>query len=71
MEICQDGLPIDKGLPEKNKPIWNMKDLMNITGLKKQTIYNRIGEIPHRKKGGRLYFFPDEIISWIDEGDLE
>ncbi len=53
------------------KPIWSIDDLARITGFRKQTIYNRIREIPHRKKGRRLFFFPDEILNWIDEGDLD
>jgi len=64
MSTCHDGR-LD------NKPIWNIEDLMQITGMQKQTIYNRIKDIPHRKKGGRLFFFPDEIMNWIDEGELE
>ncbi len=73
MNACQKGLPLDNGLLQIKKPIWTVGDLMEITGYRKQTIYNKVNskEIPHRKKGGRLFFFPDEIINWIDEGDME
>ncbi len=70
-QTCQEGRPLDIGLPELRKPIWNIYDLMEITGMAKQTIYNKIKEIPHRRKGKRLYFFPDEILNWIDEGNYE
>ena len=69
MSSCKEGLTT--GRPSQNKPIWNIEDLMQITGMKRQTIYNRIKDIPHRKKSGRLFFFPDEILNWIDEGELE
>jgi excisionase family DNA binding protein len=54
-----------------NKRIWTVEDVCKVLGLKKGTIYNMTSkdEIPFRKPGGkRLYFIPDEILDWIDEG---
>ena len=41
-----------------------------ITGLKKSTIYLKSSkkEIPHLKKGRKLYFKRSELINWIEEG---
>ncbi len=41
-----------------------------ITGLAKPTIYYLApkGLIPSHKRGKRLYFFEDELISWIKSG---
>lgn len=42
-----------------------------ITGLSRGTIYKLTctRAIPHHKKGGKLYFFRDELLSWIREGN--
>jgi len=37
--------------------------LMNIS---RQTIYQKIKEIPHRKVFGKLVFFKEELIKFID-----
>ena len=54
-----------------NKRIWTIEDVVLFTGISKKTIYSKTSrrEIPFRKRGGRLFFFPDEILDWIDEGD--
>ena len=54
-----------------NRIMWTIDDLMEFTGLARQTIYNlrSQGKIPYRKCWGKLFFIPDEIINMIDEGD--
>ena len=54
-----------------NKRIWTIEDVALILGLSRGTIYNKTSrrEIPFRKRGKRLYFIPDEILNWIEEGD--
>lgn len=54
-----------------DKRIWLIDDVIEATGLKKQTIYNKVSkaEMPYRKRGKKLYFIPNEIIDWIHEGD--
>ena len=53
------------------KMIWNIKDLAEFTEISLPTLYRLTStrQIPMRKKGGKLYFFPKEILNWIDEGD--
>lgn len=43
---------------------------MQVTGLKRKSIYNLVNErkIPHAKKGKRLYFDEKELIDWIKSG---
>ncbi|MBX2896789.1 MAG: helix-turn-helix domain-containing protein [Cyclobacteriaceae bacterium] len=43
---------------------------VQITGLKKKTIYNLVNKrlIPHAKRGKRLYFDEQELLQWIKEG---
>ena len=39
--------------------------------VQKQTLYKYVskGIIPHHKKGGRNYFFKNELIDWIKSGN--
>lgn len=55
------------------KSFWTVDDLMEQTGLARQTIYNKCsrGEILYRKRWGKLYFVPDEIINMIEEGEID
>lgn len=59
------------------KQIWRIDDVASVLGVSKGHIYNlvsqaktmRRGGIPHHKKGKLLFFIPDEILSWIQEGN--
>jgi predicted DNA-binding transcriptional regulator AlpA len=54
---------------EIEKPI-KLDDVVKLTGLTKPTLYGYVqrNELPHFKKGNRLYFFKSEIIDWIKTG---
>jgi predicted DNA-binding transcriptional regulator AlpA len=54
------------------KRICTIKDVSLFTGYSVGTLYNLTSQdlIPHRKKRGRLFFVPTEILNWIDEGDI-
>lgn len=41
--------------------------LMN---LSRQTVYQNIKNIPHRKVFGRLVFFKDELVQFIDKNGI-
>ena len=55
-----------------NKLIWSIEDVVLFTGLSRGTVYNKTykGRIPFRKRGNRLYFIPQDIQNWIEEGDV-
>lgn len=36
-------------------------------GLPRQTLYNRVKEIPHRKVGKRLVFSERDLFRWINK----
>ena len=44
-----------------------MDDVCEVTTYKKGTIYNLVsrGEIPYRKRRGKLFFIPSEVVSWV------
>ena len=52
-----------------DKRIWVIEDVVEFTGFAKSTIYKMTSrrEIPHRKRGKKLFFIPSEIWNWIEE----
>lgn len=50
-----------------NKLIWVIDDVCSATTYKKGTIYNLVssGSIPYRKRRGKLFFIPNEVLSWV------
>lgn len=52
-----------------SKPVFNIDELCQFTGLSKSTIYkcSMLGTIPHYKKLKHLMFDREEIISWLKE----
>ncbi|WP_420151523.1 helix-turn-helix domain-containing protein [Spirosoma sp.] len=51
--------------PIEYKPL-SISDAAEFLGIAEQTIYQNIKRIPHRKKFGRLYFFKDELLAYLD-----
>ena len=53
----------------KRHPI-GIDDASKILGRAKQTIYSLVHQrkIPCYKNGRKLYFFEDELLSWIESG---
>ena len=49
------------------KAVLNIDDVAYLTGFKKCTIYEMTSknEIPHSKKGGRLFFGKADIEDWL------
>lgn len=67
---------ISKTLFFKNQ-IWRIEEVAEFLGVSVGHIYNLVSasrktrnknEIPFRKRGKALYFFPQEILDWVDEG---
>ncbi len=53
-----------------DEPMVNIVEAARITGLAVNTIYDKTyhRDIPHYKKGKRVYFRPSELIAWIGSG---
>ena len=51
------------------KNVLNIDDVAYLTGFKKATLYSMTSrnEIPHSKKGGKLFFAKGEIEQWLME----
>ncbi len=59
--------------PEPTQPtpdILNFDEMCNFLGIAKPTGYAKTsnGDLPHFKKGGKLYFKMSELITWIESG---
>ena len=50
--------------------LFNFEEMCRFLGIAKSTGYQRIGrgEIPHFKKGRRLYFWKLELVKWVESG---
>lgn len=53
------------------KQIWSIDEVSRFTSYSKGTIYNLVseGDIPYRKRRGRLWFIPNEVCKWL-KGEL-
>lgn len=51
--------------------IWDIDEVSRFTSYTKGTIYNLVseGDIPYRKRRGRLWFIPSEVLKWL-KGEL-
>lgn len=51
--------------------IWGIDEVSRFTAYSKGTIYNLVsaGDIPYRKRRGRLKFIPNEVLKWM-KGEL-
>ncbi len=54
--------------PVENKKPLNIEQASSFLGIAKNTIYGKINEIPHSKKGKMLVFFEDELLQYLKSG---
>ena len=62
--------PVDRAkLPAD---VWRLKHTAQFLGLSESCVYKKVasGEIPHTKRGGRLFFDPDTVVAWA-KGEVE
>ena len=55
--------PVDDDIPI------NVEEAAKFLGISKQTVYQNIDRIPHKKRFGRLYFFKKELLSYLNDGE--
>jgi predicted DNA-binding transcriptional regulator AlpA len=53
---------------EDDKPL-NVTQAADFLGISQQTVYQRIAQIPHRKRFGKLFFFRRELLEYINAGE--
>jgi excisionase family DNA binding protein len=55
--------------PKKEKDVLNVDEAADLLNLAKQTVYSHTSkrEIPHFKRGKKLYFKRAELLAWIDQ----
>lgn len=56
--------------PEDNHKLMGLDETCEFLGKSHSTIYSltSTNRIPYRKRGNKLYFFKDELLSWIENG---
>lgn len=56
-------------LTTQNAQLGGIELAERVTGLSKSTIYGLVSkrQIPHKKRGHRLYFLETELIDWINQ----
>lgn len=59
-----------KSSPTESHRLVEINDACRITKKAKPTIYTlaRKGLIPSYKRGKKLYFYEDELLTWIEQG---
>jgi len=71
-----ESLLLDLKYPENNPnhpepdQFMNLDQTCKMLNLAKQTVYSLVSrrQIPHTKKGKRLYFLKSEIDAWLSQG---
>ena len=68
-KAVQKALSIAEGSPKSQEQFIPIEEAAKLLNLAKATIYSMVSrrEIPHYKKGKRLYFKPAELHEWIAE----
>ena len=62
-----------KSNPPEDEPLINVQEAAGVTGLSVYTLYEKTcrKEVPHYKKGKRLYFRATELLRWITQGRVK
>lgn len=53
--------------PSDNETPCTIQQAAEFLNVSRQTIYQNIAKIPHRKRHGRLYFFKTELAAYLNE----
>ena len=51
-----------------NETPLSVKQAADFLGIAPQTIYQRIKVLPHKKRFGRLYFYPSDLRAYLNDG---
>lgn len=56
-------------IPQSAKSLLTIDEASKFVGLATRTLYKKtsMGEIPHYKKAGKLYFKVDELTTWLTD----
>ena len=64
---------LPKAVPPEDEVLINVQEAASVTGLSVNTLYEKTcrREVPHYKKGKRLYFRATELLKWITQGRVK
>lgn len=60
--------PVIGPAPDEEIPL-TIAEASKFLGISKQTIYQNIARIPHKKRFGRLYFFRTQLTEYLNAGE--
>lgn len=61
---------IEKILTILSKPVFTTEEAALYLGKAEQTVRNNLSDIPHFRKGGKLYFRREELDVWMRTADI-
>ena len=62
-----DAQPVNKE-PDEETPL-TVSQAADFLGIAPQTVYQRIKDLPHKKRFGRLYFFRSQLTEYLNAGE--
>jgi excisionase family DNA binding protein len=65
-----EGTPGQAAAKTEEDVFFDFLEMCDFLGIAQSTGYQRVsrGEIPHFKKGRRLYFRKSELLAWVESG---
>ncbi|HAK77673.1 MAG TPA: hypothetical protein DCM71_12360 [Runella sp.] len=57
--------------PTDGKKYLTAKEAAEFMGIKQQTLYQNIEQVPHIKKHGKLHFVKADLVAYMEEGRKE
>ena len=54
--------------PDEETPL-TVAQAADFLGIATQTVYQRIKDLPHTKRFGRLYFFRSQLLDYLNAGE--
>jgi excisionase family DNA binding protein len=61
------------GLKPESPELMNVDQAAEFLKLKPSTVYGKTSkkQIPHQRKGGKLYFNKTELLEWVKKGEVK
>lgn len=60
---------INQSSARDDKPL-NVQQAATFLGISPQTVYQRVKDLPHKKRFGRLYFYESDLRAYLNAGEV-
>lgn len=65
LQLLRSAAPSPASIDESPLSVQQAAEFLDIS---KQTVYQNIDKIPHKKRFGRLYFLKSELVAYLEAG---